>query len=95
MPFFKDKRRNAAALLRTIGHRNGHARVGMNRVRNEILGTIYDPPIALPYCGGTRTRCVGAGARLRQSPGPEVFTTSKGYQVFLPLFFIAKFINVV
>src|ERR1044071_4873845 len=70
---FEDESRDAFAALRAIGHRHRHASVSMDRVRDEVFRTVDDPATVGTHGSRLRSGCVGAGARLSQSPRAEMF----------------------
>src|SRR5712692_5460223 len=67
----------------------------MNCVRDKVFRAVDDPPAILSHGGRARAGSVRTGARLGQSPRAQTLAASKRNEVFLLLFFSAKFVNVI
>src|SRR5688572_29205359 len=92
---FKYKRRNALATFCAIGNCDSNARVSVDCVGDEILGTVDYPTTVFAHRGRPCAGCVRSRARLGQSPRAQVFTRSKWNQIFLLLFLSSKLVDVI
>ncbi len=87
-----DDERGDAALRRhvLVGARQHHAEAADRALRDEHLGAVEDPVIAVAHAGGLHRRAVGTRTRLGERPRREPLAGGRLRQVLLLLRVVAE-----